>query len=247
MRIQKHIGTLAAALLGIAVVSGCNREPAASAPARTDANATAPAAADNSRARQEDITKLNERVQQLDRKYAEANQKVTSGTRTATAGLREEVKEDVTNVQKAVNDLSTTTPQNWWERHEQAMQRTADDIEADVRRMSGKTVTVAPVATTGTTEANVSDAPFTSRRDRFVKTLRGRIEAMEDSLKNVKAKGTKDTELDDTRARLKKLGDDLDRLDSASADDWWDISKARVTEYVERVEDSVGRLDDNKR
>ena len=51
---------------------------------------------------------------------------------------------------------------------------------------------------------------------------------------------------DDVRARVNKLGDDLDRLGRASADDWWDVTKARVTEYVDRVEQSVGRLDDNK-
>jgi hypothetical protein len=45
---------------------------------------------------------------------------------------------------------------------------------------------------------------------------------------------------------VKKLGDDLDRLARASADDWWDVSKARVTDYLDRVEASVKRLDDNK-
>ena len=45
---------------------------------------------------------------------------------------------------------------------------------------------------------------------------------------------------------MKKLGDDVDRLRSASADDWWDVTKARVSEYVDRVEASVKRLDDNK-
>ena len=39
----------------------------------------------------------------------------------------------------------------------------------------------------------------------------------------------------------------LDRLASASADDWWDVTRTRVTEYVDRVEDSVERLDDNKK
>jgi len=52
-------------------------------------------------------------------------------------------------------------------------------------------------------------------------------------------------EIEDTR-RVKKLGDDVDRLRSASADDWWDVTKTRVNEYVDRVEASVKRLDDNK-
>jgi hypothetical protein len=70
---------------------------------------------------------------------------------------------------------------------------------------------------------------------------------MEHALDNVKAKGARQTEIDDTKARVKKLRDDADRLASASANDWWDISKARVTEYVDRVQASVDRLDDNKR
>ena len=37
------------------------------------------------------------------------------------------------------------------------------------------------------------------------------------------------------------------RLGSASADDWWDLSKARVDEYIDRVERSVARFDDDKR
>jgi len=69
---------------------------------------------------------------------------------------------------------------------------------------------------------------------------------MERALDNVKASGTKETEVEDVRARVKKLGDDVDRLRSASADDWWDITRTRVSEYVDRVERSVKRLDDNK-
>ena len=28
------------------------------------------------------------------------------------------------------------------------------------------------------------------------------------------------------------------------ADDWWDVSKERVTQYVDRIEGSIKRLDD---
>ena len=99
----------------------------------------------------------------------------------------------------------------------------------------------------GKTAEGVSTAPFTSRRDELVASLRARADAMDEALKNVKARGAADTELDDTRARVKKLRDDLDGLRSADADDWWDISKARVTDYVDRVEASVKRLDDDRR
>jgi outer membrane murein-binding lipoprotein Lpp len=79
-----------------------------------------------------------------------------------------------------------------------------------------------------------------------VSELRAKVDAMEQALDGVKARGTKETEIEDVRARVKKLGDDVDKLRSASADDWWDVTKTRVSEYVDRVEQSVKRLDDNK-
>ena len=48
-------------------------------------------------------------------------------------------------------------------------------------------------------------------------------------------------------ARVDKLGKDIERLASASAEDWWDLSKARVNDYIDRVEKSVARLDDTKK
>ena len=203
-------------------------------------------AAELQRDRNEEISRLDKRVSDIERDYAQANQKVVSGDRTATAGLREELKENVTNVKTAVNDLRTTTPENWWGRHEAAMRRTADDIEADVSRLAGKVTSTPPQATTRTTGENVSTEPFTSRRDKFVDDLRARVDAMQQALDRVKARGAQKTEIEDTRARVKKLGDDVDRLRSASADDWWDVTKTRVNEYVDRVEASVKRLDDNK-
>jgi hypothetical protein len=90
-----------------------------------------------------------------------------------------------------------------------------------------------------------SSAPFTSRRDRFVKELRARIESWETALAKVTGRGARETELDDVRARVGKLDEDLDRLDKATSDDWWDMTKARVGDYIDRVEKSVARLDDN--
>ena len=45
---------------------------------------------------------------------------------------------------------------------------------------------------------------------------------------------------------MKKMREDLDALGKASADDWWDLSRERVADYVARVENSIERLDDNK-
>src|SRR4029453_5162099 len=102
----------------------------------------------------------DERVATIERDYADANQKVVSGDRTATAALREEVKEDVANVKKAVPDLRTTTPEKGWDRNEGAVKQTADDVEADVSRLAGK-ITSPHTPATKTAEG-ASTEPFTS-------------------------------------------------------------------------------------
>jgi hypothetical protein len=143
-----------------------------------------------------------------------------------------------------VNELRTTTPDNWWNRHEEAMKQAADDVEADVSRLAGKVMPARPSTTTDADGEKVSTEPFSSRRDNFVGLMRVRIDAMKQQLNNIKPSGAQKTEVEDVRARLNKLGDDVDRLKSASPDDWWDVTKARVTEYVDRIDRSVNRLDD---
>jgi hypothetical protein len=242
-----HRNTTIIGLLAVALAaSACQRDQRDETPT-AEVSREADHAAELQRERDEAIAGLETRVADMEREYAEAKQKVVSGTRSATAGLREELNEDVTNVRQAVNDLRSTTADNWWDRHEAAMKRTTDDIEADVRRLAGKIPAVKPKDAVSTTGDTASAAPFTSRRDAFVSDVRARVEAMEEALRNVKASGARETELEDTRARVRKLGEDADRLRSADADDWWDVTRARVTEYVDRVEDSVDRLDDDKK
>jgi hypothetical protein len=243
---REVIGTV---VLSAAVASGaCNRDSTTNAPATntTTAERTTDRAADIQRERTEAVADLNERVSRVEQEYVENENEVKSGARTATAGLREELREDLDNAKQAIVDLNTTTPENWWDRHEGAMNRTADDIEADVRRLAGKAALQERKAEVGTRGEDPAAAPFESRRDEFVADLRTRIDAMKAALENVKARGPQETELEDTRARVKKLEDDLERLRSASADDWWDVSRQRVAEYVDRLESSVERLDDDK-
>jgi hypothetical protein len=229
----------------IAVAGGCTREAARDTTATADVTAKTDRTAELQRERDQDVARLSDRAAAVERKYQQQAVERPRGTAGATPGLREETQEDVKNVRRAVDDLRTTTPDNWWDRHEQAMARTADDIEADVRRISG--TRALPEVRTETTapSGGASSAPFTSRRDRFVKALRARIESWDNALEKVNARGARETELDDVRARVRKLDDDLDRLDKASADDWWDVTKARVNDYIDRVEKSVARLDDN--
>ena len=230
------IGTLVLGFAGAA----CNRSTATTSESPRDP-AVDRAAAEH-KERTDEVSRLSQRVAEIEREYSEKNAEVASGAKTATTALREEVKEDVENVKAAVANLGTTTPDNWWERHEEALRRTADDIEADVKQLARQftpPVRPAPADVEG-------NAPFTSRRDAFLADLRARVQAFDAALDKVKARGPRETELDDTRARVKKLGEDLDRLGSASADDWWNVTRARVTDYVDRVEASIKRLDDNK-
>src|SRR5262245_58717312 len=235
------VGIVVPALL----IGACNRRRADSQETVVrDETANSTDAVKRQQERADDISQLDKRVADIEREYTEANNKVAADKKTPTAGLREEVKEDVSNVRQAVSDLKTTTPENWWGRHEAAMRRTADDVEADVARLAGQVKPAAPKTTENANGETVSTAPFTSQRDEFVAAMRTRVDAMKQALDNVKASGPKQTEVDDVRARVSKLSDDVDRLKSASADDWWDVSKARVTEYVDRVDKSVNRLGD---
>jgi hypothetical protein len=192
--------------------------------------------------RNDEIARLNDRVTQIERDYSEKSAVLASGTRTATSALREEVREDVNNVKQAVANLSTTTADNWWQREEDAMRATIDDVAADVKRLGAAVAAPSPAAPGETT----ATAPFTSQRDAFVAAMKGRVDALDKALDKVKANGPRETELHDTHDRVKKLAADLDALASASADDWWHVSRDRVRDYLDRVEASVKRLDNNK-
>jgi len=69
---------------------------------------------------------------------------------------------------------------------------------------------------------------------------------MEEQLERTKAKGALETELQDTKARIDKLQEDLGELRNVSPDAWWDVSSERVGQYIERVDQSIKRLDDNE-
>ena len=235
-----------AKLMGIAVSAAliavaCGSPEPAREPVREE-SAAATAAAELQRKHNDEAAQLEKRAADLERRWMEMEGKVKEKSATPTAGLRAEIQEDIKSLGGAVADLKTTTVDNWWERHERAVERAARDVEEDVRRF---TKTKQPAAAQPETMANAG--PFESRRDQFVSRLRARVDSMEEQLKNVRARAAVETELEDTRARVNKLKEDVGRLGRASADDWWDISSTRVSEYIERVERSVERLDNDKK
>jgi hypothetical protein len=229
--------TLTLALTAGLSVAACNQPRQETAPAREEA------VADERQQQQDEAAELEKRAADLEREWDEMQARLAKDTASATATMKAEVKEDIANAREAVADLKTTTPENWWERHERIMERNAADIEADVKRFATNwkaPEAPAEVGTTGTAEG------WEARRDRLVTRLQSRIEAMENALRDVDQKGAKETELEDTRARVVKLKTDTDKLRTASEEDWWELTKERVHEYIERVDRSISRLDDNR-
>jgi hypothetical protein len=242
----------AALLLG---AGACRREATAErrdTAAASEATREVDRAVELQRHRDLEFSKMDDRVAALERHYEEtlaARPRGTSGAKATVRRRRHDVKSDLDDVKTAVSHLRTTTAENWWDRHESALDKAFNDVESDVKRFAG--TRALPVREKNLRVADksgqtVSTAPFTSSRDQFVIGMRARVDAMNKVLDNVKATGPRKTELNDLHARVNKLGEDIDRLKSASAEDWWDLSQHRVNDYIDRVEKSVARLDDHK-
>ena len=229
-----------AVVAGLAVV-GCDRDRAVESD-RADVKSIEKKAADR-RERSDEAAELERRAANLESQWTEMQTRVNTRDRTATAALRQEVEEDVKSARTAAADLKTTTQENWWERYERALERSVSDVQADVQRLT-KQKTV-PERTEKAEPVSTSIG-FTERRDAFVNRLRARVDAMEEQLDKTNARGSLETELKDTKARIDKLQEDLDELRGVSADDWWEVSSERVGEYIDRVEGSIKRLDDNR-
>ena len=99
----------AIAILGVAsalVGTACNRTDRANEP--PTASTTAEDRSVQERA--DDVTELDKRLGEIDRKWAEMQAEVKEEGRTPTTGLRAEVREDVAQIKDAVAGLKTTTP-----------------------------------------------------------------------------------------------------------------------------------------
>jgi DNA repair exonuclease SbcCD ATPase subunit len=221
--------------------ASCSRPEPAREPARSEPTAAEAAAAEVQRKRTEQGAQIDKRLAELDQRWSEMTTTLAKNASRSTAAVRDEVAEDVKNVRQAAADLKTTTSENWWDRHVEVMERNVEDIEEHVRRF----VKSPPLPKPSAPEIPANAAPFESRRDQVAARLQARVDAMKERLAKVRARDAQKTELEDTRARLDKLEDDVERLRDASADDWWDLSAKRVNDYIERVETSMGRLNNS--
>ena len=218
-------------------MSACTRTEPVNEAAEED-----PAVAERER-QQDEALRLETRAVELEREWNEMQARLAKETAGPTAELKAEVQEDLSQVRGAVADLKTTTAANWWERHEKVMEQNLADVEQDVKRFARRWTEPKPDAEVGTTGAATG---WEARREQLVNRIEARIDAMEEALKNIDLRGAQETEVEDTRARVKKMREDADRLRNASEDDWWEISRDRVTEYIERVEQSIERLDNDR-
>ena len=127
------------ATAAVLTVVGCDRGPVVESGRADVASAEKKAAekeAAEQRTRSEEAAELERRAANLESQWTEMQTKVKTRERTATVGLREEVEEDVKNARAAVADMKTTTQQNWWERHERAVERSVSDVQTDVERLT---------------------------------------------------------------------------------------------------------------
>ena len=97
---MQHGQLITIGALAFAVGAGaCNREPAESRTATPEVEGSR--TAELQRERDEEITRFDERLREVEREYGEASAEVASGAKKATSGLREELKEDVTKIGRA--------------------------------------------------------------------------------------------------------------------------------------------------
>jgi hypothetical protein len=232
----------AALVTAVIFVTACSRQQTTGNADRTgDANRVATTDAQNDR--DADINHLQQRLDAVDRKWADQEKKLEQERATATASLRTQVTQDLKNARQAIENLRTTTAANWWEREEDVLRQNTSELERDVRRFTGRPIRPDAQTKPKSTE---QDTAFAASRDQFINDLQPRVDSMKKQLDRISAKGTENTERKDIRARVNKLSDDLAALRNASPDDWWKISRDRVSDYLDRLETSVGRLDDNK-
>jgi DNA repair exonuclease SbcCD ATPase subunit len=234
------------ALVAGLTVAGCDRRSAPESDRANVESAEKKAAEERAaaqRERSEEAAELERRAANLESQWTEMQTKMKTRERTATAGLRQEVEEDVRNARAAVADLKTTTEENWWERHTRAVERSVSDVQADVQRLTNQKTVPEPAEKA---EPDGTAGAFAERRDAFVSRVRSRVDAMEEQLDKTKAKGAVETEREDTKARIDKLQEDLDELRGVNPDAWWDVSSGRVGEYIDRVEESIKRLDNDE-
>lgn len=233
---------MAKLMIGVAVAaaltaSACDRGRETDETARQDT--TGIEQQQEQQRQQEEMTRLEARVAELEREWNDAQARLSRQTEEATAEARAEIEQGIADLRQEIADMRTTNMENWWERHEREMEETVADVEQDVRRFARRWSPddQEEVGTTGDAES------WEARRDRLVNRIQARIESMEQALENDADARTADREdVEQTRARVRYLREQNERLREASEQDWWEITQQRVNGYIDWIETRIDRL-----
>ena len=159
----QNIATIGIVALALAA-GGCNRDAGESrdTTSREDRPPAVDRAAELQRDRNEEVSRLDKRVTDTERDYAQANQKVV------VALIRDRRSARGVEGRRDQRQNCGERPQDDNARELVGSTRSGDeadggDIEADVSRLAGKVTSTPPQATTRATGENVSTEPFTSR------------------------------------------------------------------------------------
>ena len=189
--------------------------------------------------RVEETARLEQRVNELERKWDQSQAKLEGRTDAAAKRARTEIQEELADAKRELAELKTVDANNWWERHEREWERSAADAEADVKRFARRW---APAVEDKAAAVAGDSETWAARRDRLVNATQRRLDAMEQALRDIDGPDVDKEDVEETRARVRAMREENERLRQATDDDWWDVTRDRVTRTVDRIEDRIDRL-----
>ena len=201
-----------------------------------DARSTAEPAADT---RAQDADELDRRLAELERKWEDVKTRVSNEAAAATATARARIEDDLMMAREALGELRTTTADNWLERQERQLERMAERVEQEVRTFA-RNWTPSPDTDEVGTSGDQTD--WAQRRDALVARMEQRIREMEQALADIGPGDGNEADVEDTRARVEHMKEDTERLRRASEAEWWDVTKARLSAYLDRLDAAIDRL-----
>jgi Skp family chaperone for outer membrane proteins len=250
------------ALAASLAIVGCGRTDRAADENRTgEPVTTATTAADQQR--NEYINRMEQRVAQLEQRLADM--KAQGGTAAVNQDRIESLQSDVQALRQEINDLRNTRADNWWPTTERSMERSRQHIEEDMTRwgqagtadrartMPRETPRETPRDTTDMTrstpvgEGTHGANDFTAQRERFAARMEADIKALERDLDRyaTRARGTARDGVEDVRAQLNDLRQQVSELRNVDEGSWWDATQRRLDRTAERIERSIENLGRN--
>jgi|SRR5687767_3267537 len=187
----------------------------------------------------EETARLEQRVNELERKWDQSQAKLEGRTDAAAKRARTEIQDELADAKRELAELKTVDATNWWERHEREWERSAADAEADVKRSARRW---APAVEDKAAAVAGDSETWAARRDRLVNATQRRLDAMEQALRDIDGPDVDKEDVEETRARVRAMREENERLRQASDDDWWDVTRDRVTRTIDRIEDRIDRL-----